>query len=268
MMKCKKLKKDFVAFLYGELPESQKELLQTHIDSCPQCEKELEQLRDVIKGADALQEGMDNVMSSIDWEILPHQISENVFERRAYSHRKFWFTKIFQPFVQPKWRPVYVGLLLGILLGSVVTFMILRYPFPKEGEEKLFLVPQDFLEKVELEMARRETLDFLEKSEYLLLDLVNSPTQRTRELWQSEFASRRAKDLLTKKRYINPQLDKYQMAKAKATCNQIEFLFYELTHISVHLSKEELNKIQKMIEERQILLKIKLLKEELEHSEV
>jgi ribosomal protein S13 len=58
------------------------------------------------------------------------------------------------------------------------------------------------------------------------------------------------------------------MAKAKAICDQIEYLFYELTQISVQLSEEEISKIQKIIEERNLLLKIKLLKRELEQSEV
>ena len=58
------------------------------------------------------------------------------------------------------------------------------------------------------------------------------------------------------------------MAKAKAICDQIEFLFYELTQISVQLSEEEISKIQNMIEEKKLLLKIKLLKKELEQSEV
>jgi len=58
------------------------------------------------------------------------------------------------------------------------------------------------------------------------------------------------------------------MAKAKAICDQIELLFYELTQISVDLSTEEIKKIQRMIGEKQILLKIKLLKRELKQSEV
>jgi len=58
------------------------------------------------------------------------------------------------------------------------------------------------------------------------------------------------------------------MAKAKAICDQIEYLFYELMQISAELSEEEVSKIQNMIEEKKLLLKIKLLKKELEQSEV
>jgi hypothetical protein len=129
-------------------------------------------------------------------------------------------------------------------------------------------VSQEFLDRVELEMARRETLDYLEKSQYVLLDFVQASPERTPQAWRSDLASQAAKDLLAKKRYINPQLDKFRMAKAKEICDQIEFLFFELVQVSGQLSEKDLQNIQSLIEEKQLLLKIKLLKKELEESEV
>jgi len=73
---------------------------------------------------------------------------------------------------------------------------------------------------------------------------------------------------LSKKKYIDNQLDKVKLAKAKAICDQIELLFFELTQISEDLSPEDLRKIQRLIEERQLLLKIKLVRKELQKSEV
>jgi hypothetical protein len=166
-------------------------------------------------------------------------------------------------------RPVYAGLLIGVVLGAVVTLMVFRTPQPGEINGREYFASQDFLENVELEMARRDTLDYLERSQYLLLDFVQSPSERSADFWQSEYAVEQARDLLVKKKYINPQLDKFQLAKAKAICDQIEFLFFELTQVSVHLSVEEVNKLQRMVEDRQILLKINLLKKELErHNEM
>lgn len=268
MMDCKKLKKDLVAFLYGELNEDEQELFKTHLDACPDCTEELKRLREVKEGANSLQEDIEKAMASVDWEALPMQITENVFKKEAYPPRESWLAKFSRLIFQPRLRPVYAGLLVGILLGSFITFMVFRAPQPVKVEAGEFFAPQDFLDRVELEMARRDTLDYLEKSQYLLLDFVQSPSEKSAEFWQSEFASQKARDLLSKKKYINPQLNKFQMAKAKAICDQIELLFYELTQISVDLSTEEIKKIQRMIEEKQLLLKIKLLTKELEQSEV
>jgi hypothetical protein len=268
MMNCKKIKKDLVAFLYGELREDEKELMKSHLDACPDCMRELQQLKEVIKGADSLQEDIEKAVASVDWEELPSRITDAVFAKEAPLTRESWLAGISRFLFQPKLRPVYAALLIGVLLGSFITFVVLRAPLPRERGAEEFLVSQDFLERVELEMARRETLNYLEESQYLLLDFIQSPSEKSAEFWHSEFATQKARGLLTKKKYISPQLDKFKMAKAKAICDQIEYLFYELTQISAQLSEEEISKIQNMIEEKNLLLKIKLLKRELEQSEV
>ncbi|NIO48953.1 MAG: hypothetical protein GTN73_05885 [Candidatus Aminicenantes bacterium] len=268
MMDCKKIKKDLVAFLYGELREDEKKLMEAHLDACNDCRKELHHMKEVIDGADSLQEDIEKAMASVDWEELPSRITETVFAKEASLPRERRLAGISRFFFQPKLRPVYAALLIGVLLGSFITFMVLRSPLPRETGAGEFFVSQDFLERVELEMARRETLDYLEESQYLLLDFIQSPSEKSAEFWQSEFAFQKARGLLAKKKYISPQLDKFKMAKAKAICDQIEYLFYELTEISVQLSEEEISKIQNVIEEKKLLLKIKLLKKELEQSEV
>jgi hypothetical protein len=83
-----------------------------------------------------------------------------------------------------------------------------------------------------------------------------------------ELASGRAKELLAKKKYLNPQLGNSRMAKAKVICDQIELLFLELSQISDDLTGAEMKRIQGMIEDRRLLLKISLVEKELEESEV
>ena len=269
MMNCKKIQKDLVAFLCGELAENDQEFFRMHFDECPRCQAEWEELKKISEAADMLKEDAGEAMSSVDWEALPSQIAEKVFKKEPQPRRQNWLVKVSGFLVQPRLRPVYAALLIGVVLGGLLTFMVFRAPQSGLMAEREFFAPQDFLENVELEMARRDTLDYLEKSQYLLLDFIQAPSEKLKDYWQSEFAAEQARDLLAKKRYINPQLDKFRLAKAKAICDQIEFLFYELTQISVQLSAEEVEKLQRMIEERQIILKINLLKKELEqHNEI
>lgn len=268
MRECKKYEKDLVAFLCGELQEDERERFASHIEKCAHCNRELQNIKEIIESADSLKPDIEKAMASVDWEVLPSKIAETSFKEPPYSPRKGWLERFLGFLFQPKLRPVYAGILLGVLIGSLATFMIFRFPFPKARRGEEFFIPQDFLERVELEMARRETLDYLDKSQYLLLDFVQSSPERGREFWRNEFVSEKARDLLSKKKYINPQLNKFQMAKAKEICDQIGFLFYELTQISDQLRAEDLKRIQRLIEEKQLLLKIKLLKRELQESEV
>jgi len=260
--------KDLLAFLYGELKEKDRALLENHLDKCPSCKNELEELKKVLETADALNLDIQEAVASVDWESLPSQVAEYVFKREPVAARESWWPKVSKFLIQPRLRPVYAALFIGIILGTIVTIGVFRISQRTEIPSAEYIVPQVFLENVELEMARRETLDYLQKSEFLLLDFTQSPSEKSAELWQSQFASQKARDMLAKKKYINPQLDKFQMAKAKAICDQIELLFYELSQIRVQLSAEEVKKLQMMIEESQLLLKISLLRKELERSEV
>jgi len=267
MKDCQKIRKNIVAFLYGELGPEDQVRVKAHLDVCSLCRDEAGELEFVRKESGSLIPELSEAMSSVDWETLPGKIADEVLKQDPALHssrlKKTWFSLF-----QPKWRPVYAGLLFGIIIGSLTTFLVLRSPDLQFAKSPELVFTSDFLEKAELEMARRETLEYLEKSQYLLLDFIQSSSGMPGEMWGDELALQKARDLLSKKKFIDPQLDKFRMAKAKQICDQIEYLFYELTQISENLPPEDLKRIQDLIQERQLMLKIKLVKKELKNSEV
>jgi hypothetical protein len=263
MKDCKRNKENLVAFVCGEITDEERLRLNSHIEECPSCRNEIEELTKIIAEADSYKSEIEEVMAAVDWDSLPAQISERAFQEKRSPRRSLRLDSIWGYLFQPRMKPIYVGLLFGLLLGSALTFIALNTSILDRGRGEVFLVSHETLDKVELELARQETIDYLEESQYLLLDFLQSPPEDPAAFWRSEYASSAARSLLSRKRYINPKLDKFQMAKAKAICDQIEYLFYELAQISPELSLEELERIKDLIEDRQIMLKIKLLKKEL-----
>jgi len=268
MKDCKKTNRNLVAFLYGELDEIEKKQVSAHLETCQKCTDELRRLEEVYEAADSLNADMEKALVSVDWENLPTRIADGVFEREPIRIRRPRRAGLWPFLFQPRFRLAYAGLLLGIIVGTVVTFLIFRAPSLQFAEGGRIIVPQGFYDMMEFEMARRDTIDYLDRSEYLLLDFVQSSPEKSLEFWQSDYASQSAIDLLSKKKYIDTQLDKIQLVKAKVICDQIELLFFELMQISEDLSMEDLRKIQRLIEERQLLLKIKLVRKELQKNEV
>lgn len=268
MKDCKIHTQNLVAFLYGELDIYLREQIEKHLQSCEHCRNELSSLERIAKKAESLRPDIANAMDTIEWETVPEQIAEFVFDKQKAPVHRSRFRNFFTALLQPQLKPVYAALLAGLFLGSIVTFLIVRMPFSDRVPREGFFVSLEFLDRVELEMARRETLDYLEKSQFVLLDFVQASPGESPEEWHQSLASQRARDLLTKKKYINPQLDKFRMSKAKEICDQIEQLFFELTQLSDRFSEKEMITIQNLIEDKQLLLKIKLLQRELEESEV
>lgn len=268
MKDCKRTTRNLVAFLYGELDEIEKKHVATHLETCQECKDELLRLEEISEVADSLKADMERALVSVDWENLPARIADGLFDKESSQDRQPRQAGLWPFLVQPRFRLAYAGLLLGIIVGAVVTLLIFRSPQLQVAESGKIIVPLGFYDKMELEMARRETIDYLDRSEYLLLDFVQSTPEKSAGFWQSDFVSQRTKELLSKKRYIDPQLEKIKLAKAKIICDQIELLFFELIQTSEDLSAVELKKIQRLIQERQLLLKIKLVRKELQKSEV
>jgi len=268
MKDCKRHRRELVAFLYGELTDERKKELESHLDSCLSCREELAALVRVVKSADSLRADIEGAMAAVDWDLLPETVASAVLEKDVQPTREAGRRSFFEWILRPRLKPVLAGLLAGFALGSLMTFWLMRIPGPRPDSKESFHVSRGFLDRVELEMARRDTLDYLEKSQYVLLDLVQKPGRKAMDAWQRSLASQKARALLMKKQYINPQLNKFRLAKAKEICDQIELLFFELIRLSDDLSEKDLLSIRNLIEERQLLLKINLLKKELEESEV
>jgi hypothetical protein len=141
-------------------------------------------------------------------------------------------------------------------------YFALRAPGPRPDPGVGYFASGEFLDRAELEQARRNTVDYLEKSQYMLLDMFDSAEQGP--VVPPAIRAERARDLVQKKRYLNAQLERYPMAKAKAICDQIELLFRELAQVSDELPAAELGRLRGFVEERQLLLKINLVKKELQ----
>jgi hypothetical protein len=243
MKDCKRFRESLAGYVYEDLREDEKDLLDLHLMDCDACKHELNQMKKVLIEADSLETDMRIAMASVDWEALPDKITEKVFAESASPAPFSRVARLWEFVVQPRLRPVYAALFIGVVLGAALTMVAFRPPRPAGLADYELIVPLAFLENMDIEMARRETLDYLEKSQYLLLDFVQFPPEYSGRSWQQRFTSKRAKELLSKKKYLNQQLDKYHMAKAKAICDQIEFLFFELTQISEEFSSGEIERI-------------------------
>jgi len=261
---CKEYKKDWLAFLRQELDSSRNKIMSEHLKGCPTCQEELKELQNLLTATGSFKDELKQVLDSVNWDSLQVTITEQVWEKRP----KRLETKPSSWFFRWKWQPLAAGVILGLLLGVTLTFLVLKPQAPQfrsARTDSKIAFPADFVDRVDLALARRETVDYLERSQYLILEILQSeqPAQVASLLQRDNIQK-----LLTEKKYLNTQLDDVRLQKAKAICDQIEFLFLELSQLSPELTSVELEKIRNLVEEKQILLKINLVKKELQQSEV
>ncbi|MCX6570113.1 MAG: hypothetical protein NT006_01580 [Candidatus Aminicenantes bacterium] len=262
MNKCALNRDDWAAFLSGDLEEGRRTTMAEHFEKCPKCRAEADEMRRVLAKTDAVKAEIREAVASVDWEKFPAVIADRAV---AASRKPEGVLPAARPWVwlfPLRMKPALAGLAAGLVVGAVAMYFALKAPGPRPGLGTGYYASGEFLDRAELAMARRNTLDYLEKSQYVLLDVFESAGEGAGV--PAAFSSEQARDLLSKKKYLNAQLEKFQMAKAKAICDQIEMLFLELAQISDKLPAAELGRIRGFVEERQLLLKINLVKKELQ----
>ncbi len=221
----------------------------------PEDRAEAAAIERILGETDAVRSEIRAAAASVNWDALPAVIADRALAGSEKARRPAW-PAVF------RMRPALAGLAAGLVVGAAAMYVALKAPDPRPGPTGVYHASSEFLDRAELEMARRSAVDYLEKSQYMLLDVVESGARG--QMVPAAVRAERARDLLQKKKYLNAQLERFQMAKAKAICDQIEMLFLELSQIDTELPAAELGRIQAVVEERQLLLKINLVKKELQ----
>jgi hypothetical protein len=264
MKACKEYTRDFLAYLGGQLEKTREQELAKHLEYCSACREELEKTSAVLSMASSFRHELKQVMETVDWGHLSEKITEKAWEKSKRSSQKpvrFWLNL---------WRsqPLAAGLIIGLILGGLLTYSLFWSEKPEQRlnrETAKLTLLSDLIDRIDLAMARRQTINYLERSQYLLLEILQTEHPAS-DL--SLMDRERIKQLLTDKKYLNNQLDDFRLLKARAICDQIELLFLELSQLSPELTAYELERVRQMVEEKQLLLKINLVKKELEQSEV
>ena len=253
---------DWADLLSEDMDEARRQAMSEHIGKDPECRAEADAIDRLLKETAAVRSEIRQAAASIDWESLPAVIADRALAagdraaRRAPAARPWAWLAAFSM------KPVMAGLAAGLVVGAAAMYFALRTPGVPTDRDGAYHASGEFLVRAEREMARRNTLDYLEKSQYVLLDVFESAGEGP--VVPAAVRTERARDLLQKKKYLNAQLETLQMAKAKAICDQIETLFLELSQIDDELPAAELGRIRSYVEERQLLLKINLVKKELQ----
>lgn len=264
MTACGRDKQDLVAYLLGDLGEVDVRSLERHVGDCPECRREMAELKRVLNGAVAVNEEVRRAMDTVDWEALPERIARKAFDRTVSREEPRGIRRFLSPLLL---RPAAAGLAAGAVLGALAAFLLLRPSPPRPDQPRGYYASSEFLDRVELELGRRETLSYLDRSQNLLQDFLQPAALESGGLWLEGDGQKRAASLLEKKKYINPQLKHRQMAKARDICDQIELLILELAQIGPDLGEEERARIQERVDESRLWLKINLIRKELQNSE-
>jgi hypothetical protein len=174
MNTCALTKADWADFLSGDLEEGRRTTMAEHLEKCPECRAEADEMRRVLAKTDAVKAEIREAVASVNWEALPAVIADRAFAASRKPERALPAARPWGWLSVLRMKPALAGLAAGLVIGGAAMYFALKAPGPRPGQDSGYYASGEFLDRAELAMARRNTLDYLEKSQYVLLDVFES----------------------------------------------------------------------------------------------
>jgi hypothetical protein len=256
MKECLKIKKLLPLSILGDgLSLTEEEQVQRHLQDCAACRTELQELQALIRTTGEMNEDIDRVMDSVDWDRSRQQILSRIeWDRthRTAPHRSS----------ANRWTPrlglvaasvLLVGILIGYLLfgPSERSHGVLTDRAEGESTYTVAVIEDNFKQKT--------IVDYFQQIRFLFLDLLEADrlTDLDPALSQS---------LLTHTRYLQNSIQNdYSLINVRELLEDIEFILVEIEQYQADPSSEMLGFIRDLIKNKRLLLKIHLISKDIRH---
>lgn len=233
MKKCKRIKENIVMSLLEK--QDIEKSVEEHIKECKDCNEFYNELQRIDSISEIVKERIKLEMENIDWERVERKIINQIGELKKPLRTIPFFHLLSPRYIIP-----------GIAILAILSIFIYKIQISKE--QKFNYNSELMMERIEKVSARDEILNYFEDSALLLTSLKEKGRI-------DEPYIEKSRELVLKKRFINQYLQEFPNAKQIAL--KLDFIFME------YQMDDEKSEIFKIIEKENLLLKIKLVREEL-----
>ncbi len=254
MNDCERVKDLLVLYAEGEVPPEQKALVEDHLLRCAHCREEasgIERVRRWLGDPELFAPAED-----YSWELLPRRLSEKAL---APSASKRLLPR--RPGL-PAWA-LSLAATLSLICG-LVWLMRRQAPEPAAPVANAEAPGNAaFLAKIQSAHVRQMTAQYLAGCEDLLLNVMSAEKDCDGQKYNVAIEVDQARDLLRRKRLLDPELNTPEVAQAKNLCDELETFLINLSTSEKCETSDRLHGIERFIKKEQLLLRINVLQAEL-----
>jgi len=161
------------------------------------------------------------------------------------------------------WRFGWVaaGLAVGLGVALVVPRLATRVVTPL----RTVTVDEDALRRLERNVAREQAVRYLNEAQDVLVTMAAAPRDCDREKDRVDVADeqQRSRELLTR-RTLLVELDDEDVASARGVLEDVEHVLREVASLQSCVRAGDVARVQREMEERRLLMKIRLMSRELQ----
>jgi hypothetical protein len=261
MKACKKIKKLLVAYVSEELESSENEFIEKHLEKCSGCKKEFDSISIFVNETELLKEQNENIIREIDWR-KNRLLEQNKFSLYHPSRNKFRF------FPAVSWKAL-VPVLVSVFVFGILAGYFLFNPKVDDNPVSFNLANQNqSVDRIRTTLARKEILEYFRQIQLLLLDVVKQCDYGSAPVLTGELDRVQVRQLLVKNRYLSQDMNEPQLMSTRSILKNIELLLYEILTITEKNSCRDIRRLQNIIQQERILLKIRLIEKDLSAYEV
>jgi anti-sigma factor RsiW len=240
-----------------ELEDGRRRLAQAHLRTCPACSRELAAWRSLLAAA-APDAALDEQIRDIDWDGVTARVMAGV-EARPASGRQA------APLLSFAFLAAAAVLVVLVGLGVFFRTRSRGVSSPRGGNGPLGegRLSASAATRLQSGLAREEAVAYLQESQLMLTDLLDGCVDEEMAPGEIRLYSRQAKQLLLKKKYFRPYLSQASWAKVRSVSERIDWLNYEILQLDERQLCGQIGRLQKIMEDERLLLKIRLAEKEL-----
>jgi len=254
MKSCRDIRPLLEWLAADELDGDRRRLAEEHVRVCPDCRRELADWRSLLAASGGPDTETVAELQAIDWDGVTAKIMAAIDARPAPSRRAPVLSFAFLAAAAVLLVLVGLGLFIRTRTGSV--------SIPLDGNGRL---SASTATRLQSGLAREEVISYLQQSQLMLTDLLSDCTSDDVASWEVRLYSQKAKELLLKKKYFQQSLPAMEWLKVKNVSERIDWLNYEILQLEDRQLCSQITRLQRIMENENLLLKIRLLERDLSY---
>lgn len=244
-MNCRECEKLVFEALRDELSEQDKETFSSHLRDCNECSNAYREMSGTMK---VINQRVRKEPDPAFWE----NYWNNLAPKLQHLTQKPEARKVISwPKIIPSWSYQVAAALVLILLGVIIGKVYFSKP---EGPPQIVRTPTRETSIVKT-AANERAHRFLQRSELLILGLVNSPSSETTDVGYSRKVS---DELIQEARLIEPTLNSPEQRKLRRLISDLEIILLQISNLEAEHDLPEIDMVKSGAERTGILLQINL----------
>lgn len=237
---------ELIAYRDGETRN--REAFTAHLNECAQCQREMARL-DVVFAA------LDSMPVPDPGEDFGRRVWQQISPRLPEKRHRWW-----QALLQPR-RLMLAGAMVALILLAFLLGRFTKTPVP--GKENLAANNGKVRERVLIVAVG----DHLGRSEMVLMELANAEPEIGQKLVNISAEQKRAEDLLEENRLYRQTALQSGDTLMASTLDELEPILLDIANSPDEITPEEFEAIQKRIAAKGILLKVRVVHQDLQERE-